>query len=90
MNCEYVKQRQRGCVKTCGIRRLMRPRSKQGRGSGPAQGNTPTSSAALELPPVVYHIAESANWPFIEKEGLQCAATLMRQSSLDVEEIKRL
>ncbi|CAK0787302.1 hypothetical protein CVIRNUC_010520 [Coccomyxa viridis] len=67
----------------------MRPRSKQGRGSGPPQGNTSASSAALELPPVVYHIAESANWPFIEKEGLQCAATLMRQSSLDVEEIKR-
>ena len=67
----------------------MRPRSKQGRGSAHTQGITSTSAATLELPPVVYHIAESSNWPFIEKEGLLCAATLMRQSSLGVEEIER-
>ena len=89
IDTEYVKQRHKGVCEACCIRRLMRPRSKRGRGSAHTQGDTSASTAPWELPPVVYHIAESSNWPFIEKEGLLCAATLMRQSSLGVEEIER-
>jgi hypothetical protein len=47
------------------------------------------STPDWKLPPVVYHLAEISNWPFIEEEGLKCAATLLEQSSLDPEETER-
>ncbi len=42
------------------------------------------------MPHVVYHLIEASNWPFIEKEGLLSASSLLRMSSLSSEEVEAI
>ena len=36
----------------------------------------------MPLPPYVYHLAEAGNWPLIQRDGLRCTASLLRQAKV--------
>ena len=48
------------------------------------------SPALRQLPPLVYHLLEAPNWPFIQQEGLLCASALLANSGLGTKEVERL
>ena len=44
----------------------------------------------MTLPPYVYHLAEAANWPLIQRDGLRSSAALLAQARVRGDERQRL
>jgi hypothetical protein len=49
-----------------------------------------TSEYRMKLPDRIYHLAEAANWPSIQRTGLRPASELIQQSGIDGIERERL